>query len=495
MTLPVSAFIAANRFGLGAAPGELAAASIDPKAWLKSQLAGTPETPAALADLSDSADVLVELISKGPAAKAMRIQPGFPAGSAKLGSATLGPSKVGSGNTGSAKPELVKPQPAAAAAARSFIMLEHQRYVKEAQARILAQVQSRQPLRERLVAFWSNHFTVSVARPTVVGLVGAFEREAIRPHVTGRFRDLLLAAVRHPAMLIYLDNAGSTGPHSPLALRRGLGLNENLARELLELHTLGVDGGYTQADVTQFARILTGWSYAGPRERGAGGFAFQPIRHEPGVKILLGHRFAEGGEKEGLDALALLARHPSTANHIARQFASHFIADDPHPAVVDRFAEVFRQTDGDLMALTLAAIDMPEAWAQPLAKVKTANEFVVASLRATDALTTSPGTGPGTIGAALAALRGLGQMPFAALSPAGWPDRADSWIGPDAVMERADFASLLARRLRGRLVPSRLLEASVEPVASPALARALAHAASVEDANALILASPEFQRR
>ena len=222
---------------------------------------------------------------------------------------------------------------------------------------------------------------------------------------------------------------------------------------------------------------------------------FSPIRHEPGVKILLGHRFAEGGEKEGLDALALLARHPSTAHHIARQFASHFIADDPPPAVVDRFAEVFRQTDGDLMALTRAAIDAPEAWAQPLAKVKTANEFVVASLRATDALTTSPGTGPGTIGAALAALRGLGQMPFAALSPAGWPDRADGWIGPDAVMERADFASLLARRLRGRLVPSRLLEASVEPVASPSLARALAHAASVEDANALILASPEFQRR
>src|SRR5258707_2960100 len=277
----------------------------------------------------------------------------------------------------------------------------------------------------------------------------------------------------------------------PLGLRRDLGLNENLARELLELHTLGVDGGYTQADVTQFARILTGWSYANPQEKGAGGFAFRPARHEPGMKILLGRRFAEGGEKEGLDAIALLARHPSTARHIGRQFAGHFIADDPPPAVVDRFAEVFRETDGDLTALTLAAIDAPEAWTHPLAKVKSPNEFVVASLRATAA----PLSSPGEIGAALRALKGLGQMPFAALSPAGWPDRAEGWIGPDAVMDRADFAAALSRRLRGRLVPARLLETSVGPVASRALARALAHAASVEDANALILASAEFQRR
>jgi uncharacterized protein (DUF1800 family) len=361
----------------------------------------------------------------------------------------------------------------------------------EVTARLIAQVQSRQPLRERLVAFWSNHFTVSVGQGPASIYVGAFEREAIRPHVTGRFLDLLLAAVRHPAMLFYLENTVSTGPHSRLGRRRDMGLNENLARELLELHTLGVGGGYTQTDVTQFARILTGWSVAGPGEKGAGGFMFPPAMHEPGEKRLLGNRFSEGGEKKGLDALALLARHPSTARHIARQFASHFIADDPPPAVVDRFAEVFRQTDGDLLALTLAAIDAPEAWAQPLAKVKSANEFVVASLRATAA----PLTGPGTVGAALGALRGLGQMPFAALSPAGWPDRADAWIGPDAVMERADFAAVLARRLRGRLVPGRLLEASVGPVASPALGRALAHAASVEDANALILASPEFQRR
>jgi uncharacterized protein (DUF1800 family) len=469
MTLPVSAFIAANRFGLGAGPGELAAASIDPKAWLKSQLTATPETPAALAELPDAADSYLALRRMMQPVPAVRIQPGALAAAPKPGPAG---SKLNK-------------------APGSINKLAAEQYAREVTARLIAQVQSRQPLRERLVAFWSNHFTVSVARFNVMVFAGAFEREAIRPHVTGRFQDLLLAAVRHPAMLIYLENTVSTGPHSPLGRRRDMGLNENLARELLELHTLGVDGGYTQADVTQFARILTGWSVAGPGERDAGGFIFRPAMHEPGEKRLLGNRFSEGGEKEGLDALVLLARHPSTARHIARQFARHFIADDPPPAVVDRFAEVFRQTHGDLMALTLAAIDAPEAWAEPLAKVKSHNEFVVASLRATDA----PLTGPGMVGVALGALRGLGQMPFAALSPAGWPDRADGWIGPDAVMERADFATVLARRLRGRLTPTRLLEASVGPVATPALARALAHAASVEDANALILASPEFQRR
>jgi uncharacterized protein (DUF1800 family) len=478
MTLPVAAFIAANRFGLGAGPGELAAASIDPKAWLKSQLAATPETPAALAELSDPADDFVELRCLMYPADALRVRRSVLGSAAKLGGSKPG-----------------KPVPATAlltaADTRKIAKLVSGRYQSEVTARLITQVQSRQPLRERLVAFWSNHFTVSVTRSPVKIFAGAFEREAIRPHVTGRFQDLLLAAVRHPAMLIYLENTISTGTHSPLGRRRDMGLNENLARELLELHTLGVDGGYTQGDVTQFARILTGWSVAGPGEKGPGGFIFRPAMHEPGEKHLLGNHFSEGGEKEGLDALALLARHPSTANHIARQFAGHFIADDPPPAVVDRFAEVFRQTDGDLTALTLAAIDAPEAWAQPLAKVKSPNEFVVASLRATEA----PLTGPGIVGAALTALRGLGQMPFAALSPAGWPDKADAWIGPDAVMERADFAAALARRLRGRLIPDRLAEASIGPVASPTLGQVLAHAASVEDANALILASPEFQRR
>ena len=463
MTAPVAAFTAVNRFGLGARPGELGEAAADPKSWLLAQLAQPDASPAIFTGLPQSPDVVLELLTLRRQISAARAEPA---------------SQAAPGKPSAPAPDAIG-------------RFGREIYLREASARIQVQLQTRQPLIERLVAFWSNHFTVSIARPAVLGLAGAFEREAIRPHVTGRFHDLLLAAVRHPGMLIYLDNAQSTGPGSRVGRLRNRGLNENLARELLELHTLGVDGGYTQADVTQFARILTGWSVAGPREKNPGGFIFRHGTHEPGEKVFLGDRYPEAGEKEGLDALALLARHPSTARHIARQFATQFIADDPPPAVVARFAEVFRRTDGDLAALTRAAIDAPEAWAEPLAKVKTANEFVIASLRAVDARLDQPGTDKAVIGA----LKGLGQVPFAAPSPAGWPDRADGWIGPDAVMERADYAATLARRLRGRVEHGGLMEASLGPLASPALGQAVARAASVDDSVALILASPEFQRR
>jgi uncharacterized protein (DUF1800 family) len=342
-------------------------------------------------------------------------------------------------------------------------------------------------LRERLTLFWSNHFTVSVIRPIVLGLAGSFEREAIRPHVTGRFHDLLLAVVRHPAMLLYLDNAGSIGPHSRPGERQGKGLNENLARELLELHTLGVDGGYTQADVTSFAGILTGWSVTGARDRNPGSFKFRSFVHEPGEKIFMGQRFGPAGEKEGLQALEFLSRHPSTARHIARQFAIHFIADDPSAALVDRFAQVFRDSDGDLLALTNAVIDAPEAWAQPLGKLKTPNELVVSTVRAVGY--------SGDEKRLLGSLRGLGQSPFSAPSPAGWPDTAASWMGPSSVLLRADYAAAVARRLAGRMQPAQLLAETVAPVGDERLNQAIARAATIDDANGLILASPQFQRR
>lgn len=474
MAASVAAFIAVNRFGLGARPGELDEANADPKAWLAAQLAQPAAIPTVFAGLPASADVVLELRMLRQQIRTARAEPASKQLLPAHGKTTMPPAV-----------------PTAVPAPGAIGRFGREIYQRETAARILAQIQSRQPLIERLVAFWSNHFTVSIARPAVLGLVGAFEREAIRPHVTGRFHELLLAAVRHPAMLIYLDNAQSTGPDSRLGRARDLGLNENLARELLELHTLGVDGGYTQADVTQFARILTGWSIAGPREKNPGNFIFRRAMHEPGEKIFLGNRVPEAGEKEGLDALALLARHPSTARHIARQFAIHFIADDPPPAAIERFQQVFTETDGDLAALTRAAIDAPEAWDQPLAKVKSPNELVAASLRAVDAQMGHPGAEKAVLGA----LKGLGQLPFAAPSPAGWPDRADGWIGPDAVLERADYAVALSQRLGGRIEPTDLIETSLGPVATPALRQAVARAATFDDAVALILASPEFQRR
>ena len=251
-------------------------------------------------------------------------------------------------------------------------MQARQDYLREMSARFLNGFSTAQPLRERLVRFWSNHFVVSVSKGQTIALVGAFEREAIRPHVTGRFADMLQAVEHHPAMQLYLDNAQSIGPDSVAGKMVGKGLNENLGREILELHTLGVDGGYTQNDVIALAKILTGWSIDrgqpalqnrpvarffgaqridvsddAPAENG---FRFYPPRHEPGEKMLLGKSYAQGYQG-GVEALNDLARHPATAHHIATKLAMHFIADNPPDASVKRIAAAFQKTDGDLRAV------------------------------------------------------------------------------------------------------------------------------------------------
>ena len=237
------------------------------------------------------------------------------------------------------------------------------------------------PFRERLVWFWSNHFTVSGrAGNWVFGLAGPYIREAIRPHVTGRFVDMVKAVMRHPAMLYYLDNQISDGPHSPLGIRQHRGLNENLARECLELHTLGVDGGYTQADVTAFAAILTGRTVNDSGDHP--GFVFNADAHEPGPHSFMGHAFPEGFDGSE-SVLAFIAAQPSTHRHIARRLVQHFIADVPPPNCVDRVAAVLADTGGDLKLAVMALVNMPEAW-EPLTKFRAPAEYVVAVLRALD---------------------------------------------------------------------------------------------------------------
>ena len=441
--ISAEAAIATTRFGLGPKRGELADAQSDPRGWIKRQIATGAGLPPELS--------------------------GFAPGNQRMA-------------------ELLRAHDKSDADAQQLLRQQlRDAYLTEAAARTLYQIETAAPVTERLVAFWSNHFTVSVQRPAVVGLVCAFEREAIRPHVTGKFVDMLTASTRHPAMLLYLDNAQSIGPDSMAGRRRDKGLNENLAREILELHTLGVDGGYTQNDVREFARILTGWSVAGVREGNPGSFEFRPRIHEPGEKVLLGRRYAEAGEAEGRDALTALARHPATALHIATKLARHFIADNPPPPAVARLAEVFARSDGDLAAVTLALVDSPEAWAEPLAKVKTPNEFVVSALRASGF--------HGRPEALLGALRRLGQAPFNAPSPAGWPDTADQWIGPEAVLHRAEWALALALRLGGANDPGDLLTETIGPVATAETKTAVARAPSAADAAALVFASAEFQRR
>ena len=338
--------------------------------------------------------------------------------------------------------------------------------------------------RERLTTFWANHFTVSVRQGACRPLAGAFRREAIEPHVTGRFGDMLLAVMRHPAMLHYLENVGSIGPNSRAGQRSHHGLNENLARECLELHTLSPASGYTQADVTSFAAILTGWSVQ--QQDLPYGFLFRAGAHEPGPKTLFAQTFPEG-EQGGIEALAFLASHPATHAHLARKLVTHFGNDDPDPREVTRVAAVLRDTNGDLRATSVALLDLPSA-RRPLTKLRSPLDFVLAAFRA---LELPPGPKPD--GPNLLAY--IGQPIFEAPLPNGWPDHATDWAGPLPILRRVDVAGILAAHASAEADPLTVAEISLGPLLHPATATAITHAGSRQEAFALLLASPEFQRR
>ncbi len=469
--MSIEPIIAVNRFGLGAAPGELAAAGPDPRGWLARQINGAePIFPE-----------FSKLLGSGERLKA------YPRWIASLRTArgALGGSSQAAPRTveGTFR-EQVGP-----------IMLE------EVAARLAAARSTPASFRERLVWFWSNHFTVSAEKALVLALVGSFEREAIRPHVSGRFSDMLLAATRHPAMILYLDNHLSvrTGWQAR-GMRRSrstafpspTGLNENLAREILELHTVGVNGGYTQADVTEFARVLTGWTVRPTMfdlEETNPGFLFDPERHEPGPRSLLGNRYAQEGIAQGEAVLRDLALHSATATHVATKLARHFIADEPPPEAVARIARAFRDSGGQLPTVYAALLDCPEAWTQPLAKLKSPIEYVVSCLRALPGLRAADPRG------LFATLRGMGQRPFFAPSPQGWPDTAEAWAGGDALWKRIEWAGIIAGRLGSGVDPLRLASESYGPALAERTRQAIERAESRQQGVALWLASPEFQRR
>jgi len=340
------------------------------------------------------------------------------------------------------------------------------------------------PFRERLVWFWSNHFTVA-ARGGAAPVLGAFVAEAIRPHVTGRFEDMLLAVMHHPAMLIYLNNVQSIGPDSPAGERSHRGLNENLARECLELHTVSPASGYTQADVTSFARVLTGWSIN--LRSDPPGFRYRPFAHEPGPQVVMGRRFPPG-EEGGEAVLRYLANHPATHRFLAAKLVRHFVADDPQPESVRRIEAVMRDTRGDLGAAAAALVSLADAW-QPGAKLRTPQDYVIAGLRALDV-----GEGmnlPGMLG-------GLGQPFWNAPQPNGWPDQASEWAAPEAMMRRIDWAYGVAGRaaaVPGQRDVAALAEANLGPLLHDDTLAAIHRAGSRREAITLLLAAPEFQRR
>lgn len=341
------------------------------------------------------------------------------------------------------------------------------------------------PVFERWVMFWSNHFSVSGTKATMLGLFGPCEREAIRPHVSGRFRDLLRAATLHPAMLIYLDNAQSIGPGSRAGRRRDRGLNENLARELLELHTVGVGGGYTQTDVTELARLLTGWTVV---RNGDGRTEFNPAWHEPGPKQVLGRRYAEG--PDAVEALFDdLARHPATARFVATKLVRHFVADEPPAALVDAVAARFTASDGDLAAVAATLFSHDLAW-QPATppKFKRPEELVLSAHRLLKLPVRQPDR-------TLRALTEMGQEVGRAPSPQGWPDRDEDWLAPDALWKRVQWAAALAAQHADMADARQLAALSFGPDLGADTRQQIERAESGAQALALLLASPEFQRR
>jgi uncharacterized protein (DUF1800 family) len=496
----LNAALALSRFGLGARPGDFDAIASDPQGAVKDEIATrlvpSPEgeelkpTPELLKQYYAFVQMERELRERkaatpaAPGAPMSEIQPAPPGNAPPANPSPVTPQAQGQAtpmpSNASAQPEQRTPPP-----------LPQRIFLAEAKARFCGTIHApRIGFGERLAIFWANHFAISATKGGNVRMIaGAFEREAIRPHVFGRFADMLLAVETHPAMLFFLDNQQSFGPDSMAGQNRKRGLNENLAREILELHTLGVNGGYTQEDVTSLARIITGWTVVGREGRlgDPGSFAFFANAHEPGQARLLGRIYADAGFEQGKAALLDLARHPATATHIAEKLARHFVADTPPAALVDRLAATFRATDGDLAAVSTALVEAKEAWATDLTKLRSPLEFSIAILRATDA---RPEPQP-----ILGALYVMGQPLWQPAGPNGFPDTFDAWASPEALKTRMDIANAAAARTADRFDPPGFIEARLGPLLSEDTRSAVARAESRTQGLAIAFMSPEFQRR
>jgi uncharacterized protein (DUF1800 family) len=474
--LPASARHGLQRFGHGARPGhpvdpatlvEALVADLDRTAVdrrLADTLAGTVELMQDLAEYRDRKD---ELRDEGLLAKGKK-----PDGTSMESMEASIDKRVG------LHAELKASSP--------------KRLAREGEVAARFEVLADEPLgfRERYIWFWANHFAVSTRKGGILRmLAGAYEREAIRAHVGGRFVDMLTASATHPAMLTYLDGHRSIGPNSPAGRTRGRGLNENLAREVLELHTLGVEAGYTQADVTELARVLTGWGYVEPNDvSGAtiGQSLFRASRHEPGGRTILGKTYGQRGADQ-LDAvLTDLAAHPATGARVARKLAAHFVADDPPPALVARLTDTFRRTGGDLKALARTLVTAPEAWDAPAAKLRGPFEWTVGMVRAGVPLNAAQ---------AVLALRRLGHDMWGPPAPDGYSDRTDDLLTPVGMKTRFEIAALWAEKMPRDLDPNEVAAAVIGVDASRDTLLAVQRAESPEQAYALLFLSPEFQRR
>jgi uncharacterized protein (DUF1800 family) len=519
-----NALVALNRFGFGArggASGDFVNAASDPRGFVKAELSrpngvllevpGLQSTPALakavfeyqfeVKQARDAAaksgaaatpaeapppqrrnlslsNIAMEISPKEP-----EMKPGMQAAANNSANAAMAPAEASPPNPAT-PPNAAKPP-------QQPLNIVQKTFRAEALARLQRATLAESGFVERLVVFWSNHFCISANKGGLARMwAGSFEREAIRPHVLGHFADMLKAVEQHPAMLFFLDNQQSLGPDSRAGQNRNRGLNENLAREIMELHTLGVGGGYSQDDVTSLARVITGWTYAGRQgELGQpGSFVFNANAHQPGPQRVIGKIYEAGGVAQGEAVLSDIARHPSTAKFIAAKFARHFVADDPPPALTARLQDTFTKTDGDLRALANALVDSSEAWQAPLSKVRSPYEFLVASGRLLARIPEDPGR-------YLGGLNVLGQPLWSPAGPNGFPDTNAAWAAPEGMKLRLDISAQIASRLAEGIDPRDLLELAAADAASEETRRTIERAESRQQALALLLMSPEFQRR
>jgi uncharacterized protein (DUF1800 family) len=505
---------ALNRLAFGPQPGDIERLTeTGLAAWIEGQLQPARIDDRALATRLARlttiglapATLATEYIQPARAARrALQQQSGQASPRAQPGDASTAP-----------RPDEAEPGMATGQPRRSTPDLQRGRRVvaELSEAKLLRAVYSERQLEEVLVDFWFNHFNVFARKGPVEIYVGAYERDTIRPHVLGRFRDLLGATAKSPAMLLYLDNWQSVDPQagarlaargarraaSPVTAPLARGLNENYARELLELHTLGVDGGYTQQDVVAVARAFTGWTIQRPRAGGE--FRFVPMLHDRAAKTILGRTLpAGGGIEDGERVLDLLAAHPSTARHIAFKLAQRFVADAPPPPLVDRAAAVFRDTDGDLRRVVRSIVLSDEFFADTAyrAKIKTPFEYVASALRATGAdVQHAP--------ALVRALATLGMPLYLCQPPTGYDETAEAWVSSGSLVNRLNVAvALTSGALRGvRVATDRSADAARTRIVADALggevsaatAATLSRAATAAQATALVIGSPEFQRQ
>ena len=470
------AILALNRFGLGPRPGSIVAIETDPRAALLAELERPSVTQIAASALPSSSKAYRTVADANARrqAKAKRAKQDAERQQA------LGASSMTEGTA----PNI--DAMAAKAAADAVPNPGRKIYLEEVRVRTEAALGAEIGFAERLVWFWSNHFCISADK--IQSMAGAYEREAIRPHVLGRFADMLLAVEEHPAMLFYLDNLASMGPNSISGINRTRGLNENLAREIMELHTLGVRSGYSQDDVIGFAEVLTGWTLLPPGDNPehGGEFTFNPRLHEPGAQKVLGKTYDDETVEQGRSVLRDLAAHPATATYLATKLARHFIADEPPAPVIERMAKTCLDSGGDLKEIARTMISSPESWTPAPAKLKRPSEWVVGMVRATGLTQANPARF--TAGQGL-----LGEPLWRPSSPKGYPDDEASWI--DGMGRRLDVANNFAERIVDKVDPQDVIETVFESCVSGEVKHAVGRAESRQQALALLFMSSEFQRR